>query len=157
MNFSDSWVVRLGRGVDAWLIRRGFAAQTLRAVVLCELGAGVVTFLVASLLFALPATRFIGFWFFWFSVGAFVGTVNFIILVISGQRLIRVITATDEGLGGGTVLLAVMSIMLKLFVTALLFCALVLVFYAPLTALLAGITLPVMVVLLFGFLHAGRQ
>lgn len=64
MNSSDSWAVRLGRGVDAWLIRRGFAAQALRAVVLCELGAGVASFLAASLFFVLPATSFIGFWLF---------------------------------------------------------------------------------------------
>ncbi len=156
MALGDFRAVRIVRACDGWLIQRGFGLYTLRKVLLCELALGAALFLVSLLLMLIPSTRLWGLWLFWFSVGAFIESVNFIILVISGQRLIKAVMG-DGGVGNAAVTGAIMSIMLKLIVTALLFCALVLVFSAPLAALLAGFTLPLIIVLLFGFLHAGRK
>lgn len=156
MALGDFRAARILRVCDNWLIQHGFSLYTLRKVLLCELALGAALFFVSFLLLVIPSTRPWGLWLFWFSVGIFIESVNFIILVISGQRLIKAVMGDGE-IGNAAVTAAIMSIMLKLIITALLFCALVLVFNAPLAALLAGFTLPLIIVLFFGFLHAGQK
>ncbi len=154
MNVPVSQITHLAQRLDAWLLRRGFSTKTLRAVALCEI-AGCVIFLLISLLFlAMPLTRAVGFWLFWLSLGAVAGCVNYMILVISGQRIIKV-ALSGQG-GNRSVVADVAGIMLKLLITGILFCAAAVVFHASIIALLAGFTVPLAIMLAVGLMHAGR-
>ena len=149
-------LARLARGADAWLLRRGFSTRTLRAIALCEIGGCAALILISLALLALPLTRPAGLWLFWFSLGAALGTANFIVLVISGQRIIRAAFAA-EGRSRSSVRRDVAGIMLKLLVTAILFCAAAAVFRASVVALLAGFTLPLAVMLVLGLIFAKQE
>lgn len=153
MDMSNSRITRLAERLDAWLLRRGFSTKTLRAIALCEMAGCALLLLASFALLAVPAARGAGFWLFWFSLGAVAGTANYIILVISGQRLIRAALREDGG-GRRSVLADVSGIMLKLLITGILFCAAAAVFRASIIALLAGFTLPVAVMLAVGLICA---
>ena len=158
MDISNSQIARLAGRLDAWLLRRGFSTKTLRAIALYEIAGCAVLLAASFLLLALPAIRPAGFWLFWFSLGAAAGTVNYIILVISGQRLIRAALSAAAG-DKRSIPADVSAIMLKLLITGILFCAAAAFFRASVIALLAGFTLPVAVMLAVGLIYArqGRE
>ena len=149
-------LARLAREADAWLLRRGFSTRTLRAIALCEIAGCALLILFSLALLALPLTRLAGLWLFWFSLGAALGTANFIVLVISGQRIIRAAFAA-QGRNRSSVMRDVAGIMLKLLLTAILFCAAAAVFRASIVALLAGFTLPLVAMLALGLVFARRE
>ena len=149
-------LARLARGADAWLLRRGFSTRTLRVIALCEIAGCAALILLSLGLLALPLTRLAGLWLFWFSLGAALGTVNFIVLVMSGQRIIRAAFAA-QGRNRSNVMRDVAGIMLKLLVTAILFCAAAAVFRASIVALLAGFTLPLAAMLALGLVFAREE
>lgn len=158
MDASNSQIARLAGRLDAWLLRRGFNTKTLRAIALFEIAGCAALLLASFLLLAIPAARAAGFWLFWFSLGAAAGAANYIILVISGQRIIKAALSAEGG-GKRGVLADVSGIMLKLLITGILFCAAAAVFRASVIALLAGFTLPVAVMLAVGLIYArqGRE
>lgn len=155
-SLADSPLARLARDADAWLLRRGFSTRTLRAIALCEIAGCALLILFSLALLALPLTRLAGLWLFWFSLGAALGTVNFIVLVISGQRIIRAAFAA-QGRSRGNIMRDVAGIMLKLLVTAILFCVAAAVFRASIVALLAGFTLPLAAMLTLGLIFARQE
>ena len=155
MNVHNWPLARLVRTIDTWLIARGFNSQTLRTIALYEIGLGAAFLTAALLLCPLSLTRGVGLWLFWFSLGILTGAVNFVILVVSGQRLVR---AAMSGEGGYRQAMPaeIMGTMLKLFITAILFGAAVVFLKASLLALLTGIVLTVGVIIAVGLAHAGR-
>lgn len=160
MNILDVNITRrvrgLGQRLDAWLLRRGFSTKTLRVIALCEIGGCAALLLASCALLAMPFSRAAGFWLFWFGLGAVAGTINYIILIISGQRLVKA-ALNGQGALKRSVLADVAGIMLKLLITAILFCAAAVAFRASIIALLAGFTLPLAVMLVVGLIYARRS
>ena len=155
MDAHNGSLARLAHILDTWLAGRGFSSKTLRSIALCEIGLGVAFLAAALMLCSLALTRGAGLWLFWFSLGILAGAVNFVILVVSGQRLVRAAMSEEGGHRQG-LLADIMGVMLKLFITAILFSVAVVFLKAPLLALLAGITLTVVIVIAVGLAHAGR-
>lgn len=155
MKLCNPQLTRLAETVDAWLVRRGFNSKTLRTIALCEIALSALFLAVSLLLCAWPPSRGVGLWLFWFGLGITAGAVNFIILVTAGQRLVRA-AMSGEGNHRQGMPAEIMSIMLKLFITAILFSAAVVFLKASLAALLAGLTLTVAAVVTVGLAHAGR-
>lgn len=156
MGMPNSQIAHLAGRLDAWLLRRGFSTKTLRAVALYEIAGCLVLFSASFILLAIPGARAAGLWLFWFSLGAAAGAVNYIILVISGQRLIKSALSGEPG-GRRSTLADVSGIMLKLLITGILFCAAAAVFRASIVALLAGFTLPLAVMLAVGLIYARQE
>lgn len=158
MASTDSKITRLIRLLDAWLLRRGFSTKTLRDIAVYEIVGCATLFLLSLALLAIPLTRAQGFWMLWFALGGMAATANYLILIISGQRLIRA-AMSGQGAPRRGILADVNAIMLKLLLTAILFCAAAVFFNASLIAILAGFTLPVVAMLALGFIYAkqGRE
>ncbi len=149
-------LARLARNLDVWLLDRGFSSKTLRAIALYEIAACAAVLGASFVLLAVPWTRAIGLWLFWFGLGAAAGAANYIMLILSGRRLIRAAMSGQGDASRRGIPADVAGIMLKLLITAILFCVAAAVFHASVIALLAGYTLPVAIMLTLGIIYAQR-
>ena len=141
----------LAGGLRACMREIGLETRELRWIALAQSLLACALTGLALLLMVLPSTRTFGVWGLWAAAGAWAGWVNFLLLVRKGTRMTRSIAAQGEGATAPT-LAVTAGIMLKLFITAGLFVALVVWADAPLGALLVGFTLNVAAMIVAGLL-----